>query len=120
MRFIKIFILPFIVLASMSFVQLNEQEDGKWVTEELNVYGNCGQCEARIENAALIKGVRMAEWDKYKQKLTIVYRPDKISSDEVLKAVAAVGHDSDKFKAPEKVYSELPKCCAYREAINVH
>ena len=83
-------------------------------TETFKVNGNCDQCKSRIEKAAKVDGVSKAEWNKNTKVLTLVYNPSKVSSDDVLKKLAAVGHDSDKFKADAKAYNALPGCCKYR------
>ncbi len=75
--------------------------------------GDCGQCESRIEKAAnSIKGVKLADWNKQSQLLTVKV-DESVSEETIQKAVAAVGHDTPKFKAPDKVYNALPKCCKY-------
>ena len=84
------------------------------------VEGVCGMCKSRIENAALIKGVKYAEWDKLEQSLKVVYKPLKVSALEIHAAIANAGHDTDKIKAPSETYSKLPGCCAYRDGIEVH
>ena len=48
---------------------------------------------------------------------TLTYDESKTNQDEILKRIALVGYDSDKFLAPADVYSKLPGCCQYdREA----
>lgn len=83
-------------------------------TEVFNVGGKCEMCKARIEKAAKVEGVTKAVWDVKTKKLTLTYDPAKVKTDAVLKALAAVGHDNDKFKATDKVYNSLPGCCKYR------
>lgn len=83
-------------------------------TETIKVYGNCGMCKERIEKAAKVDGVSSAAWNKDSKMLTLVYNPSKVKSDDVLKKIAAVGHDSDRFKADDKVYNALHSCCKYR------
>lgn len=39
----------------------------------------------------------------------------KTNSDAIQKAIAKVGHDTEKFKAPDDVYKKLPECCLYRK-----
>lgn len=91
------------------------------VSDTLMVRGVCGSCETRIENAALIKGVKKAEWDKYKQQLIVFYKPAKVSLDEIEKEVAKAGHDTPNHKASDEVYNQLPACCAYRsKEIDIH
>ena len=79
----------------------------------LKVYGNCGMCKERIEEAALsVNGVSKAYWDEDTKMLEI----DMVSNldlNKVHKAIAAVGHDTDKEKASKEVYNNLPGCCLY-------
>jgi periplasmic mercuric ion binding protein len=83
-------------------------------TESIKVSGNCESCKARIEKAAKVDGVTKAEWNDKTKMLTLVYDPAKVKSDDVQKKIAAVGHDTPKFKATVAVYNALPGCCKYR------
>lgn len=83
-------------------------------TEIIAVSGNCGMCRDRIEKAARMDGVSMAEWNKDTKKLTLVYNPSRIKTEDVQKKIAASGHDTGKFKAEDKTYNSLPACCKYR------
>lgn len=89
-------------------------------TTEIVVKGNCDACKNRIENAALIKGVKSATWNKKTKKLKLIYRADKVKIEAIHKAVAAAGHDTVLEKAPDKIYKKLPKCCAYRDHAHTH
>jgi hypothetical protein len=40
---------------------------------------------------------------------------NKLFTDEIQKAIAQVGHDTEKYKAPDDGYKNLPECCFYRE-----
>jgi copper chaperone CopZ len=84
-------------------------------TASFTVNGVCGMCEDRIENAAYIKGVKQVDWNKDEQKLTIIYKPKKVSIEEVAQSVADAGHDNEYFKASEKAYGLVHNCCKYRE-----
>ncbi len=78
------------------------------------VYGNCGMCENRIEKAALgVEGVNSADWDKETKMLKLTCDVSKAKVEKVHKAIAKVGHDTDKAKADDEVYSNLPACCKY-------
>ncbi len=83
-------------------------------TATYKVDGNCNMCKKRIEDAAYVKGVKRADWDKETHKLTVVYKPSKTSADEILKSVAHAGHSSDKIAANEADYNKLPECCHYK------
>lgn len=83
------------------------------MTTKFKVYGNCGMCEKRIENAAKIEGVTLADWDVDTKMLTVILDVNKVKPRDIHKAVAAVGHDTDKEKAPDEVYAALHGCCQY-------
>ncbi len=82
-------------------------------TESIKVGGACEMCKARIEKAAKIEGVTKAEWNKETKNLSLIYNPSAVSSDDVQKRIAAVGHDTEKLRADDKVYDKLPACCHY-------
>jgi mercuric ion binding protein len=105
------------VLAMVIFTNSNAQTGAKssaTKTEAIKVAGNCGMCKERIETAAKVDGVLKADWNKDTKMLTLAYDPSKIKSDDVQKKVAAVGHDTEKYKADTKTYNGLPGCCKYR------
>jgi Cu(I)/Ag(I) efflux system membrane fusion protein len=73
-------------------------------------------CRERIEKAAKeIDGVISAGWDASTKQLHLHYDPSKTTPDSVLKAVAAAGHDTDRYRAGDSVYNALPECCKYRK-----
>lgn len=78
--------------------------------------GSCDMCKERIETAAKgVSGVRSALWDREKQMIHLQLDPSETSADAVAKAIAAAGHDTDKYKAVKAVYDALPGCCKYRD-----
>ena len=54
-----------------------------------------------------------AVWDAEKQELQFSYTTNETAVVQVAKAIAAVGHDSEKFKTTDSVYNTLPECCLY-------
>lgn len=82
-------------------------------TVDVKVYGNCGMCKKTIEKAGNIKGISKTVWDTETAMAKITIDSTKTSVDEVLKKIAAVGYDSDKFRAPDTVYENLHGCCQY-------
>jgi len=83
------------------------------VTEQFLVKGNCNMCKARIEKAALKGGAQTANWTADNQTLTMTLDESKVKCDDILKQIAEVGHDNEKYKAPEDAYKNLPSCCLY-------
>lgn len=116
MKTIKIFLAVMIsvALGTTAVAQSGSKSVVTTKTEVLNVGGKCTMCKTRIEKTAMVTGVTKAVWDSKTKKLSLTYNPAKVKTDAVLKALAAVGHDSDKFKATDKVYNSLPGCCKYR------
>lgn len=107
------------VLCTLS-LSANENAKKKVTTLEFTVSGVCQMCETRIEEAALIKGVKLAQWDKKKQKIKVIYRPDKTDELSIHKAIAKAGHDTPKVKATDEAYQKLHDCCKYRDGQQIH
>lgn len=85
--------------------------------KSFKVLGNCGMCKKRIEGSlARVEGVYQAEWQAEIQMLTVQFDKKKISLQEIHKKVAAVGHDTEKQRAPDEVYAKLHGCCQYQRA----
>ncbi len=80
----------------------------------VKVGGNCEMCKDRIETTAKsVSGVASANWETDSKMLHLNFDSSKTNSEEIQKAIAATGHDTEKFKAPDEVYKELPECCLY-------
>lgn len=82
-------------------------------TDTIKVSGECGMCKSRIQKALKLEGISSAIWDTETKLLTVTYSSDKLSNDDIQKKVAAVGHDTEKYKAVDVVYNKLPGCCKY-------
>jgi len=106
----SIIILGFVNTSAKAF------EHKEIVTDTLEVSGICGMCEERIENAALIKGVKKAEWSVDQQSLVVVYRTDKTSIEEIAEAIAEAGHDNGLITCTDEQYDNVHNCCKYRES----
>lgn len=81
--------------------------------ETFSVKGECGMCKERIENSALKTGATSASWDAATQKLQVQFDPAKITANQILENIAAVGHDNERFTATAETYRNLPSCCHY-------
>ena len=93
----------------------------KIVTSEFKVEGVCDMCKKRIENAAFIKGVRLAEWNKATQTLKVIYSSKKTDQSSIEQAIADVGHKAGNTEANKEAYEKLPACCQYeRSDIDIH
>jgi cytochrome oxidase Cu insertion factor (SCO1/SenC/PrrC family) len=85
-------------------------------TETFKVWGACEMCKTRIEKTVKAEGVTTANWDEKTQMLTVSFDPKKSSVDVLSKKLASVGHDTEKYRAPDEVYAKLPGCCHYDRA----
>lgn len=119
MKTLKIVLVTFIAVAlcTSTTCQTNEQtKTTSLKTETFKVWGACGMCKTRIENTAKAEGVTTASWDAKTQMLTVAFSPSKTNKDALGKKLASVGHDTEKYKAPDDVYAKLPGCCHYERA----
>lgn len=105
--------LIIILLATISLSSFGQRS--KYVTENIKVYGICGMCEKRIENALDVVGVRDAQWDVQTKMLNIVYNSAKISIEEIHQLCADVGHSTEKIKCSREAYNALHGCCKYED-----
>jgi mercuric ion binding protein len=104
-----------ILLILISIISSAQEKQKEVKTVTFKVLGNCEECKKRIENAADIKGVKLAEWDAKAQTLKVTYRADKVSEAEIKKAILNSGHDVDGEKASDAAYNKFPECCKYRD-----
>jgi mercuric ion binding protein len=99
----------------LSVASISAFAQGKTVKTTIKVYGNCAMCKERIETALDTKGIKQAIWDTKTKELQVVYVSSKITEMDIHQIVASVGHDTDKVKATDETYAELPFCCLYRD-----
>ena len=108
----KIMMAVVVLLSGVSNAQIKNAK-----TESVKIYGNCGMCETKIEKAGNLKNIAKVDWNVDTKMATLTYAESKTNQDEILKRIALVGYDSEKFLAPADAYSKLPGCCQYdREA----
>ncbi|HSZ24518.1 MAG TPA: heavy-metal-associated domain-containing protein [Cytophagaceae bacterium] len=83
-------------------------------TSTFKVYGNCEMCKKRIETALLKnKNIKKANWDVTSKMLTVIYNSNLISLEVIHKIISEAGHDTEKVKASDSSYKNLPGCCHY-------
>jgi Cu(I)/Ag(I) efflux system membrane fusion protein len=92
---------------------MSEEKAGEHA--QIKVSGNCEMCKERIETAAKsVAEVAAADWSTETKLLHVSFDGGKTNIDAIQKAIAKVGHDTEKYKAPDDVYNALPECCMYR------
>ncbi len=103
-----------LLVVFVSGISNAQEKSKKVITTTFNVKGNCGECKNRIENAADIKGVKSTKWDKNEQTITVIYRADKVTEEQIKASILKCGHDVGDQKAPDAIYNDLPECCKFR------
>lgn len=113
MKTLKIFLSTIIVAFLFSNVTA---QSASIKTTTIKVNGECNMCKKRIEKAALaVDGIQAAVWDVDTKMLTIKYDESNPAMEEnVQKNIAAIGHDTEKYMAPDSAYNNLPGCCHYQ------
>lgn len=106
----------FSILVCLFLVGVQAQEK-PFITKEIKVRGNCGQCKTRIEKAIQQDGVSYGTWDVQSKVLTLHFNPQKTSVEQVMKKVADAGHDNEYFKAKDSSYDGITACCKYDREI---
>jgi copper chaperone CopZ len=87
--------------------------------ESVKIYGNCVMCETTIEKAGSLKNIANVDWNADTKMALLTYDSKITNQDEILKRIALAGYDSDKFLAPDAVYSKLTGCCQYNRELKV-
>jgi len=109
----RLFLISMIFFAGIT-TQAQEKQPRKSAEYTISVSGNCGMCKKRIEKAAYsVKGVKSANWHSDHKDAHIVIDERKTSIEEVHKAIAKAGHDTDKVKSDDQTYQKLHHCCQY-------
>jgi periplasmic mercuric ion binding protein len=101
-----------LVLTTSAQTQSGKQ-NASTKTETFKVWGKCDMCKNRIEKTAKVEGVTNADWNIKTSMLSVTFDSAKTNVDALSKKLALVGHDTEKYKADDKVYNALPGCCHY-------
>jgi cation transport ATPase len=100
-----------LVVTLSSQAQTKKNKNAKYTIE---VNGNCEQCQSRIQKAAFsVNGVKTASWSIETHHLDLILNEEKTSITAVEKAIAKVGHDTERVKATKEDYENLHHCCQY-------
>lgn len=101
-----------VVETEQSEMNHGSKKDANLEHAMLGVQGNCELCKERIETAAKsVKGVASADWDIKKKELHVSFDSKQTNLDAISKAIAKVGHRTDKDPADPSAYDALPPCC---------
>ena len=102
----------FIGVLMCSLTMFAQQKKSTIDTAYIKTSALCGDCTKRLESALNFqKGVKYAELNLETKIATCVYKPSKVSLDELRLALVRVGYDADEMEADPEAVKLLPKCC---------
>jgi hypothetical protein len=118
MKTLKVLLAAILILAAgiTASAQAGTKSAANLKSETFKVWGKCDMCKERIETAAKDAGAATASWSDNSKLLTVTFDPARSGKDGICKKLAAVGHDTEKYKASDEVYAKLPGCCHYDRA----
>ena len=93
-------------------VNAQTPSDGGKQYVEIKTSAVCGSCKKTIETALNdVKGVEKATLDVDSKIVAVNYNPEKVSVDEIKKAINHAGYDADDMPAEKDAYDNLHGCC---------
>lgn len=88
-------------------------------TGKLIVKTKCNMCHKHIEKAALaVDGVINARWGNKTGLLILKYKAEETNINSIEQAIADAGHNTPNYKAKMEFYTDMPRCCKYREELD--
>ncbi|MDR0364514.1 MAG: heavy-metal-associated domain-containing protein [Bacteroidales bacterium] len=73
----------------------------------------CQTCENRITSDLpyKVKGIKTVKADSHTNEITVTYRTDKTTPEDIRKGIASLGYDADDVQADAKAFSKLSEHC---------
>ena len=104
-------------LSFLSFLLLfvvSSAQKPKYQKEDFKVWGKCDMCKTLIEKTVKsIEGIKTARWNVVNGKMKVKFNPELTNLDDIHKAIALVGYDTELYKATDESYNNLHHCCKY-------
>ena len=105
--------LALILAVVLSTSTMAQSKNKKLDTVNIQTSAVCEMCEELIvnKNLAFTKGVKYAHMDVKTGLLTVRYRNDKTSVDQLRNLISDLGYSADSVKADPIAYNNLHFCC---------
>ncbi|AEA42871.1 heavy-metal-associated domain-containing protein [Fluviicola taffensis] len=104
--------LLLVVLLVVSNFGFGQKTTAKTETVVIQTSAECDECKERIEGSLnYTKGVKFAELDVPSRKLTVKFKSDVISLEEIKKQISSLGYNADEVLADPTAFEKLPACC---------
>ncbi len=96
------------------------KKDIAYTDASFGVRGNCGMCKNTIEKAVNnLEGISKANWDRLRKKIDVSFDASKTNLNDIHKAIASSGYDTDKLNGSIDAYNNLPGCCKYDHSMEM-
>ena len=104
-----------ILVISFMFIAVSlSAQNPKYQKENFKVWGKCDMCKTLIEKTVKsIEGIKTARWNVVNGKMKVKFNPELTNLDDIHKAIALVGYDTELYKATDESYNNLHFCCKY-------
>ena len=104
-----------IFIASLLLISISiSAQKIKYQKENFKVWGKCEMCKTTIEKAVKsTDGIKIARWSVANEKMQVKFNPEITTLEQIHKAIAAAGYDTELFKATDESYNNLHHCCKY-------
>tara|TARA_B110000967_G_C18873955_1_gene557119 strand:+ start:762 stop:1103 length:342 start_codon:yes stop_codon:yes gene_type:complete len=105
--------LAWILAVVLTTSSMAQNKHKKVETVNIQTSAVCEMCEELIidKNLVFEKGVKYAEMDVETGLLTVSYRNDKTSADQIRHLISDLGYSADSVKADPEAYDNLHFCC---------
>jgi mercuric ion binding protein len=102
-----------LLLVAASFITTSSFAQTSLIKEvKINTSAQCDMCKKRIEDGLFTqKGVINAELNVVTKTVTIKYRGNKITEDDLRTYISSLGYSADEIPANKEAYDKLPGCC---------
>lgn len=101
-----------LLLLFVSSFGFSQKPAAKTETVVIQTSAECDECKERIEGKLnYVKGIKFAELDVDSRKLTVKFKTDVISLEEIKKEVSKLGYQADEVAADPEAFEKLPACC---------
>lgn len=81
-------------------------------TASIKTNAECGMCKEKIEGKLNYeKGIVFAELDVSSKVVTVKYKSDVITLEQIRVIISDLGYDADEVKANLNAQNNLPACC---------
>ena len=102
-----------ITLVMLSTASIAQSKSKKVETVEIQTSAVCEMCEELIVDKTLAfeKGLKFAQMDVETGILTVRYRNNKTSLEQIRSIISKLGYAADSVKADSAAYENLHFCC---------